>query len=137
MVSNACYATDQKRRTAAGAGGDPYMPTLLLTTRREEDHAEVRIRDNGSGMPPEVIEKIFNPFFTTKPANEGTGLGLAMSSDIVRKHGGAIRVESEPDRFTEMIVEMPLTPPSTVLVEEEETAAVAAQGDGPPPEPAI
>ena len=137
MVSNACYATDQKRRTAAGAGGDPYMPTLLLTTRREEDHAEVRIRDNGSGMPPEVIEKIFNPFFTTKPANEGTGLGLAMSSDIVRKHGGAIRVESEPDRFTEMIVEMPLTPPSTVLVEEEETAAVAAQGDGPPPGPAI
>ena len=137
MVSNACYATDQKRRTAAEAGGDPYMPTLLLTTRREEDHAEVRIRDNGSGMPPEVIEKIFNPFFTTKPANEGTGLGLAMSSDIVRKHGGAIRVESEPDRFTEMIVEMPLTPPSTVLVEEEETAAVAAQGDGPPPEPAI
>ena len=137
MVSNACYATDQKRRTAAEAGGDPYMPTLLLTTRREEDHAEVRIRDNGSGMPPEVIEKIFNPFFTTKPANEGTGLGLAMSSDIVRKHGGAIRVESEPDRFTEMIVEMPLTPPSTVLVEEKETAAVAAQGDGPPPEPAI
>ena len=137
MVSNACYATDQKRRTAAEAGGDPYMPTLLLTTRREEDHAEVRIRDNGSGMPPEVIEKIFNPFFTTKPANEGTGLGLAMSSDIVRKHGGAIRVESEPDRFTEMIVEIPLTPPSTVLVEEEETAAVAAQWDGPPPEPAI
>ena len=90
-------------------------------------------------MPPEVIEKIFNPFFTTKPANEGTGLGLAMSSDIVRKHGGAIRVESEPDRFTEMIIEMPLTPPSTVLVEEEETAAVAvaAQGDGPPPGPAI
>ena len=127
MVSNACYATDQKRRTAAGAGGDPYMPTLLLTTRREEDHVEVRIRDNGSGMPPEVIEKIFNPFFTTKPANEGTGLGLAMSSDIVRKHGGAIRVESEPDRFTEMIIEMPLTPPSTVLVEEEETAAVAAE----------
>ena len=137
MVSNACYATDQKRRTAAGAGGDPYMPTLLLTTRREEDHAEVRIRDNGSGMPPEVIEKIFNPFFTTKPANEGTGLGLAMSSDIVRKHGGAIRVESEPDQFTEMIIEMPLTPPSTVLVEEEETAAVAAQRDGPPPGPAI
>ena len=95
MVSNACYATDQKRRTAAEAGGDPYMPTLLLTTRREEDHAEVRIRDNGSGMPPEVIEKIFNPFFTTKPANEGTGLGLAMSrrhrAETRRSHSRRIR----------------------------------------------
>ena len=132
MVSNACYATDEKRRLATEADGDPYMPTLLLTTHRGEDNAEIRIRDNGNGIPPGVIEKIFNPFFTTKPANQGTGLGLAMSSDIVRKHGGAIRVESEPGQFTEMIVELPLTPPSTAT--EEETAAVAAQGDGPSPE---
>ena len=129
MVSNACYATDEKRRLATEADGDPYMPTLLLTTHRGEDHAEIRIRDNGNGIPPDVIEKIFNPFFTTKPTNQGTGLGLAMSSDIVRKHGAAIRVESEPGQFTEMIVELPLTPPSTAT--EEETAAVAAQGDGP------
>ena len=132
MVSNACYATDEKRRSAAEANGDPYMPTLLLTTHRGEDHVEVRIRDNGNGMPPEVKEKIFNPFFTTKPANEGTGLGLAMSSDIVRKHGGAIRVETEPGQFTEMTVELPLTPPSTVL--EEEPATAAASGDGQSPE---
>ena len=112
MVSNACYATDEKRRLATEANGDPYMPTLLLTTHRGEDHAEIRIRDNGNGIPPDVMEKIFNPFFTTKPANQGTGLGLAMSSDIVRKHGGTIRVESEPGQFTEMIVEMPLTPPN-------------------------
>ena len=131
MVSNACYATDEKRRLATEADGDPYMPTLLLTTHRGEDHAEIRIRDNGNGIPPDVIEKIFNPFFTTKPTNQGTGLGLAMSSDIVRKHGGAIRVESEPGQFTEMIVELPLTPPSTAT--EEETAAVAAQGDGTSP----
>ena len=132
MVSNACYATDDKRRAAAEANGNPYMPTLLLTTHRGEDHAEIRIRDNGKGIPPDVIEKIFNPFFTTKPANQGTGLGLALSSDIVRKHGGAIRVESEPDQFTEMTVELPLTPPSTAP--EEETATVAAQGEGPSPE---
>ena len=129
MVSNACYATDEKRRLATEADGDPYMPTLLLTTHRGEDHAEIRIRDDGNGIPSDVIEKIFNPFFTTKPTNQGTGLGLAMSSDIVRKHGGAIRVESEPGQFTEMIVELPLTPPPTAT--EEETAAVAAQGDGP------
>ena len=129
MVSNACYATDEKRRAAAEANGNPYMPTLLLTTHRGEDHAEIRIRDNGKGIPPDVIEKIFNPFFTTKPANQGTGLGLALSSDIMRKHGGAIRVESEPGQFTEMTVELPLTPPSTAP--EEETATIAAQGEGP------
>ena len=132
MVSNACYATDEKRRMAAEANGDPYMPTLLLTTHRGEDHVEIRVRDNGNGIPPDAIEKIFNPFFTTKPTNEGTGLGLAMSSDIVRRHGGAIRVESDPGQFTEMTVELPLTRPS--MVPEEETAAVAAQGDDPSPE---
>ena len=65
-------------------------------------------------MPPEVVEKIFNPFFTTKPTGQGTGLGLAMSSDIVREHGGAIRVETEPGEFTEMIVELPLNPAEAI-----------------------
>ena len=72
MVSNTCYATDEKRRLVTEAVGDPYMPTLLLTTHRGEDHAEISIRDNGNGIPPDVIEKIFNPFFTTKPTNQGT-----------------------------------------------------------------
>ncbi len=133
LVSNACYATDEKRRSIAEAGGDPYMPTLLLITRRGDEHAEIRIRDNGSGMPQEVIEKIFNPFFTTKPANEGTGLGLAMSNDIVRKHGGTIHVESEPGQFTEMTVELPLTRPTVAL--EEEPATAAALGELPSTEP--
>ena len=133
LVSNACYATDEKRRSIAEAGGDPYMPTLLLITRRGDEHAEISIRDNGSGMPQEVIEKIFNPFFTTKPANEGTGLGLAMSNDIVRKHGGTIHVESEPGQFTEMTVELPLTRPTVEL--EEEPATAAALGELPSTEP--
>ena len=96
MVGNACYATDEKRKASVEAGGERYMPAVSLKTKRHEDKLEVRIRDNGSGMPPEVVEKIFNPFFTTKPTGQGTGLGLAMSSDIVREHGGSIRVETEP-----------------------------------------
>ena len=108
MVSNACYATHEKRQKVAATEDEPrYDPTLKLVTRCKPDGIEVRIRDNGSGMPPEVVEKIFNPFFTTKPTDKGTGLGLSLSSDIVRQHGGNIRVETEPDEFTEMIVELP------------------------------
>ena len=123
MVGNACYATDEKRRSIAeaGKGAEPYYPTVLLATKRSEDAMEIRIRDNGNGMPPEVVEKMFNPFFTTKPTGEGTGLGLAMSSDIVRQHGGAIRVETEPGEFTEMIIALPLempTEPSPEILEE-------------------
>ena len=106
MVTNACHATDERRREVPAASG--YEPTLRLATKRLPDRIEVRIRDNGSGMPPEVIERIFHPFFTTKPAGQGTGLGLALSNDIVRAHGGAIHVESEPGAFTEMTVELPL-----------------------------
>jgi len=73
---------------------------------------EVRIRDNGTGIPPEVKEKMFNPFFTTKPAGEGTGLGLSMSHDIiVKQHGGSIDVETEPGQFTEFKIVLPRTSP--------------------------
>ena len=120
IVGNACDATDERRRAAVEAGnGADYMPTVWLSTRRGEEQVEVRIKDNGGGIPPDVAEKIFNPFFTTKPTDRGTGLGLAISSDIVRKHGGAIRVESEPGEYTEMVVELPLTPPSPTAMEEE------------------
>ena len=123
MVSNACYATDQRRRTSMKEG-IPFEPTLWLSTMRKEDGVEVRIRDNGTGMPPEVVEKMFNPFFTTKPTDQGTGLGLAISNDIVRQHGGAIRVETEPGEGTTMIVELPLERP-TGTVEEAEGATAS------------
>ena len=122
MVSNACYATNERRASTPGAGmaGGPYMPTIWLSTRRFEDHIEVRIKDNGTGMPPEVVEKIFNPFFTTKPTDQGTGLGLSLSSDIVRRHGGTIRVDSVPGEYTEMIIELPLErPPETAATPQE------------------
>ena len=120
MVGNACYATDEKRRATT----ETYFPTLTLKTERDGEHVTIRIRDNGNGMPPEVVEKIFNPFFTTKPTGEGTGLGLAMSSDIVREHGGAIRVETEAGEFTEMIVELPLNPPEALSEAKQEAVEV-------------
>ena len=110
MVSNSCHATHEKRiaRVEAGNGSEVYFPTVWLTTRRKEEQIEVRIRDNGSGIPDDVIDKIFNPFFTTKPTDQGTGLGLAISSDIVRQHGGAISATSEQGEYTEMVVQLPL-----------------------------
>lgn len=111
MVSNACHATEEKRRDLEQSRkpqDERYMPQLVVSTKLNElEEVEVRIRDNGCGIPAEVIEKMFNPFFTTKPPNQGTGLGLAISSDIVREHGGSISVESEPGEYTEMLVKLP------------------------------
>ena len=115
MVGNACDATNERRV----ASGDDYKPTLAVSTRRLEETVEIRVRDNGTGMPQEVIDKIFNPFFTTKPTDKGNGLGLAISSDIVRQHGGTIRVESEEGSHTEMIVDIPHVPPALETATEE------------------
>ncbi len=115
MVSNACYATNEKRCQRAEADGsdaDPYLPMLWLKTRRMDHGVLIVIRDNGNGIPPEIADKIFNPFFTTKPTDQGTGLGLSMSNDIIRQHGGTITVSSEPGQFTEMTIELPATLPS-------------------------
>ena len=141
LVSNACQATDEKRRADdAGAearpgspapGEDRYEPALTLATRRTADGVEFRIRDNGSGIPPDVIDKIFNPFFTTKPPDQGTGLGLALSNDIVRQHGGEIRVESRPGAFTEMVVALPLVPPTATAQGAE--PASRPETSAPPP----
>ena len=125
MVSNACHATDENRRSTNDSGMEAgtFTPTLWLVTRREGDHIEIRIRDNGAGIPPDVVDKIFNPFFTTKPTHQGTGLGLAISSDIVRRHGGTIRVDSQPGEFTEMIVSLPLERPTETPKDAEEVPA--------------
>ena len=111
MVTNAGHATRDRHLAEVAAGNEAFQPTIWIKTVRSNDHIEVRIRDNGTGMPPEVIEKIFNPFFTTKPTNQGTGLGLSISSDIIRRHGGHIQVESEPGSFTEMVITLPVEPP--------------------------
>ena len=112
MVSNACYATNEKRHAPETAAD--YVPTLWISSQRTPDQVEIRIRDNGNGIPADVVDKIFNPFFTTKPTDQGTGLGLALSNDIVREHGGAIKVHSAPGEFTEMTVELPAVRPSAL-----------------------
>ena len=123
IVGNACQATDERRRkmAEAGIGYEGYSPTVWVATRGMEDEVEIRIRDNGPGIPQDIIEKIFNPFFTTKPTNQGTGLGLAITSDIIRQHGGTIVVESEPDNFTEMTIVIPRTAPAEVVQDTEDT----------------
>ena len=109
IVGNSCHATDERRQSLMGTQqGADYAPTIWLTTRRKEDVAEIRFKDNGPGIPPEVVDRIFNPFFTTKPTGKGTGLGLSICSDIVREHGGDIQVTSEPGEYTEMVITLPL-----------------------------
>jgi len=102
VIANGFYAAT--RRKAENSGGD-YEPTLTASTKSLGDRVEIAIRDNGTGMTADVKEKMFNPFFTTKPTGEGTGLGLSISHDIiVKQHGGSIEVDTQPGEFTEIKV---------------------------------
>ena len=106
LISNGFYAAT-KRRTEMSNG---YEPTLSAATKNLGDRVEIRIRDNGAGIPADVKEKMFNPFFTTKPPGEGTGLGLSLSHDIiVKQHAGSIEVDTQPGEFTEFRLILPRT----------------------------
>jgi signal transduction histidine kinase len=105
LISNGFYAAT--KRKAQADGGD-YEATLMAATRNLGESVEIRIRDNGTGIPPDVKERMFNPFYTTKPAGEGTGLGLSISHDIiVKQHGGSIEVDTTPGEFTEIKITLP------------------------------
>ncbi|MGB6661157.1 MAG: ATP-binding protein, partial [Xanthobacteraceae bacterium] len=105
LISNGFYAATQRK---AEVNGGRYEPTLTAATKNLGDSVEIRIRDNGTGVPPEVKEKMFNPFFTTKPAGEGTGLGLSISHDIiVKQHSGSIEVDTKPGAYTEFRIVLP------------------------------
>jgi signal transduction histidine kinase len=105
LISNGFYAAIKRKKEADGAA---FEPVLSAATRNAGNAVEIRIRDNGTGIPPEIREKIFNPFFTTKPTGEGTGLGLSMTHDIiVKQHGGRIDVATEPGAFTEFTITLP------------------------------
>jgi len=105
LIGNGFYAVTKRQRE----GGDPdFKPTLKVSTRDLGDAVEVKIRDNGTGIAPEIKDKLFQPFFTTKPTGEGTGLGLSISYDIVtQQHGGAIEVDSRVGEYTEFTVRLP------------------------------
>jgi signal transduction histidine kinase len=105
LISNGFYAATRRK---AESGDEGFEPMLNASTRSRGNAVEIRIRDNGSGIPPDVKEKMFHPFFTTKPTGEGTGLGLSMTHDIiVKQHGGRIDVETEPGTFAELIITLP------------------------------
>jgi signal transduction histidine kinase len=105
LISNGFYAATKRKEQASS---EVYEPTLMAATKNLGDKVEIRIRDNGTGVPPEVREKMFNPFFTTKPAGEGTGLGLSITHDIiVKQHSGSIEVDTEPGEYTEIRIILP------------------------------
>ena len=107
LFGNGFYATAKHLRD--GAGPD-FRPMLKVATRDLGDAAEVRVRDNGTGIAPEIRDKLFQPFVTTKPTGEGTGLGLSIAWDIVtQQHGGTIEVESRQGEFTEFTIRLPRT----------------------------
>ena len=105
LISNGFYATTKRKQ---GQSNGAYEPTITASTRDLGHIVEIAIRDNGTGIPDEVKAKMFNPFFTTKPAGEGTGLGLSLSHDIiVKQHGGTIDVSTEPGAFTQFTIRLP------------------------------
>jgi signal transduction histidine kinase len=117
LISNGFYAAVKRKKEA---DGNAFEPVLCAVTKNAGDAVEIRIRDNGAGIPLEIREKIFNPFFTTKPTGEGTGLGLSMTHDIiVKQHGGSIDVATEPGAFTEFRITLPRGNGATVVPKSE------------------
>jgi two-component system, NtrC family, sensor kinase len=105
LFNNAFYATQQKQKTA----GPNYKPTLEVSTTVNDGFVEIRVKDNGSGIPEHIKDKIMQPFFTTKPTGEGTGLGLSMSYDIlVKGHGGSIEVDTKENEYTQFTIKLPI-----------------------------
>ncbi|MGH2414342.1 MAG: sensor histidine kinase, partial [Microcystaceae cyanobacterium] len=111
IINNACYAAYKKKKRLYAESehqGEEFSPILFVTTKNLDAQVEIHIRDNGEGIPQEVLDKIFNPFFTTKPPGEGTGLGLSITHDIiVQQHQGDIRVETEMGSYTEFTIALP------------------------------
>ena len=110
LVSNGMYAANKRAVVAS----EDFSPLITVTTRARRDRVEIEVRDNGPVIPAEVRDKIFLPFFTTKPAGEGTGLGLSLSYDIiVKQHGGELTVDSQPNDYTVFRVTLPRVLAST------------------------
>ena len=105
-VNNAFYAVNEKLKP----GIEQFKPVVSVKTENQNDGIKITVKDNGNGIPERLLDKIFQPFFTTKPTRQGTGLGLSLAYDIVKSHGGEIKVESKEGKGTDFIIQLPITP---------------------------
>ena len=104
LITNAFYVVDERKKQI----GEDYEPTVYVSTKKVDETVEVSVKDNGNGIPQKILDKIFQPFFTTKPTGQGTGLGLSLSYDIVKAHGGELKVESKEGAGSEFIIQLPV-----------------------------
>ncbi|HSH19072.1 MAG TPA: ATP-binding protein, partial [Draconibacterium sp.] len=107
LINNAFYAVSEARSPKLEAESSDYKPEVILSTKKSGNKIEIRVKDNGNGIPQNNVDKIFQPFFTTKPTGSGTGLGLSLSYDIVKVHGGEIKVDSKENVGTEFTIILP------------------------------
>ena len=103
LYNNAFYAVNEKKKTA----DENYQPIVSIQTKKINGKVEIKVSDNGNGIPKNIVDKIFQPFFTTKPTGQGTGLGLSLSYDIIKAHGGEIKVETKEGEGSEFIILLP------------------------------
>ena len=103
LITNAFYAVKQKQIDAEIG----YQPKVSVTTKKDKDKIKIQVSDNGNGIPKDIVNKVFQPFFTTKPTGQGTGLGLSLSYDIIKTHGGTIEVKSKSGKGTNFIITIP------------------------------
>jgi signal transduction histidine kinase len=104
LFNNAFYAVNEQKNQKPVS----YQPTVFVRTQKYDGKVQITVRDNGNGIPQKIIDKIFQPFFTTKPPGQGTGLGLSLSYDIIKVHGGEIKVESKEGEGSEFIIQLPV-----------------------------
>ncbi len=104
LINNAFYVVNEKKKMNI----EGYEPTVSLGTKRIDDKVAIRVADNGNGIPQKILDKIFQSFFTTKPTGQGTGLGLSLSYDIIKAHGGEIKVETKDGEGSGFIIQLPL-----------------------------
>ena len=104
LITNAFYAVNEKKKK----GIENYEPSVSISTKKLNDQIEIRVSDNGNGIPQNIIDKVFQPFFTTKPTGQGTGLGLSLSYDIVKSHGGELSVQTKELEGSTFIIQLPI-----------------------------
>jgi len=104
LITNAFYAVTERKNQKP----DEYEPVVSVSTKKEKDKIEIRVKDNGTGIPQKILDKIFQPFFTTKPTGQGTGLGLSLAYDIVKAHGGELKVETKEGEGSEFVILLPI-----------------------------